>query len=391
MTKNERMAGELLAAAKQILLSRYIYDPDHKKKPKGGSWHKTNRGWSDVGEKTSKSKSRKKNDDTLDLGTEARNVSDRVKKNLDEGSSRTPIENMDRAYGDKPKRRLSPQGESRRKQSLARSGRTTPRLLGKLAEDKDKEVRYCVARNPRTPSEALEKLAKDDDDDVRAGVAQNPNTPVSVLRKLGRDPVDYVRDSLAWNNNTPLPILNRLSKADSEYARAGVANNGQSTSILLNRLAEDDSRHVRTNVAGNENTPADTLDLLSTDDEEEVRFFVAGNESTSSDTLKRLAMDDDSEEIRKEAKSSLDSRKTPLRKEVEGFKRNLGPRGQGRDIEKLKQDFIRNMDPSKYDSPEEFREAKGRIMRMSPQDFDYVLGHILQDDDEDIPVPESEE
>ena len=51
MTDNIKMASELLLAAKQILAANYVYDPDHKKKPRGGSWHKTTKGWSNVKEK----------------------------------------------------------------------------------------------------------------------------------------------------------------------------------------------------------------------------------------------------------------------------------------------------------------------------------------------------
>ena len=48
MTDNIKMAGELLSAAKQILAADYVYDPSHKKKPRGGGWHKTEKGWSNI-------------------------------------------------------------------------------------------------------------------------------------------------------------------------------------------------------------------------------------------------------------------------------------------------------------------------------------------------------
>ena len=60
---------------------------------------------------------------------------------------------------------------------LAMIHNTPPKVLEKLANDEDVEVRYYVADNPNTPPEVLEKLSNDKMCIVRYVVAQNPNTP----------------------------------------------------------------------------------------------------------------------------------------------------------------------------------------------------------------------
>ena len=58
--KTLRIAEEILKAAEDLIFadSDYIYDPDHKKKP-GGSYHKTEKGWSKKEEKKEKKLTKK--------------------------------------------------------------------------------------------------------------------------------------------------------------------------------------------------------------------------------------------------------------------------------------------------------------------------------------------
>ena len=52
-----------------------------------------------------------------------------------------------------------------------------------------------------------------------------------------------------------------------------------------------------------------------------------------------------------------------------------------RNQQKLKKDFVTNMDPSNYDNPEAFKAAKERISKMSPQEFGKVLAAINEDEE----------
>lgn len=75
-------------------------------------------------------------------------------------------------------------------------------------------------------------------------------------------------------------------------------------------------------------------------------------------------------------------------KELAGFKQTLGQRVPEKDVGKwfvrnqvqLKADFVRNMDPTNYDSPEQFKAAKDRIQKMTPNDFGKVLAAINDDE-----------
>lgn len=75
--------------------------------------------------------------------------------------------------------------------------------------------------------------------------------------------------------------------------------------------------------------------------------------------------------------------------EMMGFKKTLGQRvpeaqkGQYyvRNEAKLRADFLKNMNPSNYDSPEAFKAAKERIKKMPTSDFGKVLAAISEEDE----------
>lgn len=57
------IARELILTAKELLAdtkSDYVYDPDHKNKPKGGGWEKTEKGWTQKKKTVNKEKPKQK-------------------------------------------------------------------------------------------------------------------------------------------------------------------------------------------------------------------------------------------------------------------------------------------------------------------------------------------
>jgi len=76
-------------------------------------------------------------------------------------------------------------------------------------------------------------------------------------------------------------------------------------------------------------------------------------------------------------------------KELAGFKSTLGqrvPEGKEgeyyvRNVAKLKADFIKNMSPSNYPSPEAFKAAKERMKKMPQGDFGKILAAITDEED----------
>jgi hypothetical protein len=75
--------------------------------------------------------------------------------------------------------------------------------------------------------------------------------------------------------------------------------------------------------------------------------------------------------------------------EMTGFKKTLGQRvpeakhGEFyvRNETKLKSDFIKNMNPANYDSPEAFKKAQERMKKMPASDFGKILAAITAEDD----------
>lgn len=91
------------------------------------------------------------------------------------------------------------------KVKLARSERTTKKILTMLLTDEHWIVRESIANNPSTPIDILIKLSTDEDWGVRECVIYNPNTPVDILKKLSTDEDVRVRNNAA-------NILNMVSK-----------------------------------------------------------------------------------------------------------------------------------------------------------------------------------
>lgn len=84
------------------------------------------------------------------------------------------------------------------RRATARREDVTEKLLTRLSQDADEEVRLLVAQHPETPSDYLIKLSKDGSPQVRRAVAQNENTPQEVIWHLRRnDPDGYVKREAA--------------------------------------------------------------------------------------------------------------------------------------------------------------------------------------------------
>lgn len=108
------VARELILTAKSLLADEadYKYDPDHKHKPKGGGWEKTEKGW------TQKKMEKK----------------DRM------GRTEETINKL---------------------QSFASNPKTDPKTLEKLSLDRSWKVRQKAVENPNTPIEAVKKRLHD--------------------------------------------------------------------------------------------------------------------------------------------------------------------------------------------------------------------------------------
>ena len=101
--------------------------------------------------------------------------------------------------------------------------REKPRTFGELRAAEIDWLRWMAAKI--YDKKILEKLSEDPDADVRMWVALNPVTSEVVLGKLGEDPVAFVRRGVAQNRNTPPPVLAMLNHDTDLVVRALVFRN----------------------------------------------------------------------------------------------------------------------------------------------------------------------
>lgn len=107
------VARELILTAKSLLVDKsdYKYDPDHKHKPQGGGWEKTEKGWTQKKEK--------------------RDLLGRTEETIN------------------------------RLQNVASNPKTNPKKLVELSLDRSWKVRQKAVENPSTPIEAVKNRLHD--------------------------------------------------------------------------------------------------------------------------------------------------------------------------------------------------------------------------------------
>ncbi len=272
----------------------------------------------------------------------------------------------------------------------------------------------------------LEKISKNSKNyDALLKVAINPKTPKEVLSKMAEGNYQPVRFNVAKNTMTPPETLDKLSKDKNIYVRDNVSSNTSTSPQTLDKMADDESYGVQFNVIWNPNTSVETLDKLSNHKDQGLRKAVAKNPKTSVKTLVKLMGDKNSdvsawaehsyEQKPQEEKDAYkpkdnlpkykfkgdDKTQAIIRKKFEKdqneeetdtiygemakfSKEDVAPMGvyHGRTKEQLKADFIKNMNPANYSSPEAFANAKQRIQKMSANDFSRILASIFADEDE---------
>lgn len=101
------------------------------------------------------------------------------------------------------------------------------------------------------------------------------------------------------------------------------------------------------------------------------------------DILKTHELTDDSDEVKEIAgfKKSIENNQMLTQKAVEK-KKAQGDKFWPRNSEKLKAEFIKNMDSGNYSSPEAFKKAQERMKKMPAQDFAKILAAISAEDEE---------
>lgn len=115
---------------------------------------------------------------------------------------------------------------------------------GKLLKKHLRELRRALAGNPKAPVFAMEKLTRDFKD-VRVRLAKNPSLPPKLMKRLAGQKEWEVRMAVAQNSNIHSSLLELLSRDKDESVRAKVAQHYKTPVGGLKALAVDASQKVR--------------------------------------------------------------------------------------------------------------------------------------------------
>ena len=179
------------------------------------------------------------------------------------------------------KERFAGFGDLASAQKAAADRGTTPKVLAKLADLDDPEVKTQVAKNTSTTPDVIDRLANDPDIKVRRGAAENSSAAIDTLIRLRGDGKESVR------------ILASITMQDF------AAEETRSPEDLAG-LADSKDGKVLLTLARNRSTPADTLDFIAStmtdsaypDQGVAARRAVAENESAPVKSLIKLADDE---------------------------------------------------------------------------------------------------
>ena len=107
---------------------------------------------------------------------------------------------------------------------VAGNSDTPQGVLYDLAIDKSYKVRASVANNSNINESIMYRLSTAKEEFIRSNIAYKTSSP-KVLEKLSNDEDPQVRVYVASNHNTPIKILEKLSSDEFKSVRTTVASN----------------------------------------------------------------------------------------------------------------------------------------------------------------------
>lgn len=284
---NRKMiARELVLVAKNLIAEDkdgYVYDPDHKNKPKGGGWEKTEKGWTQNKGEDSRSKSgnnavRKKDNMTSSEFFQKADKYDPKSGTFDGKSSKELAKTFKETF-----KRVGTQNEFSIYRDLRKSNDPNEIAEAFTAHKGDKKnLAYLGAYlvgNKNCPNEFLQDTVKDlakhengpfADANMRfhfhSAISKNPNSSSETLDKLydaASGDSSYLKNEVALNalnhKNTSTKTIDKIVSDVPEYSdnlaerkeRRNILNsairNKNISSEKLGTLSEDKDTIVRKN------------------------------------------------------------------------------------------------------------------------------------------------
>ena len=247
----------------------------------------------------------------------------------------------------------------------------TVSTLYKYVNSDDPGAKLGVARNPKATSDMLSLLADNEYDSIREAVAKHPNANPMILDRLSHDKDVIAAKYALQNPNVSLDTLKKMSKSELDIHRQSVINNSKTPVDLLVQMSKTETNPY---LKDNLKSKLAEKGYKETVKKPLPKFKFKGDDKTQAIIRSKFEKDQDKEETE------------TIYGEMAKFSRDdVAPMGvyHGRTKEQLKQDFIKNMDPSNYASPESFRKAQERIRKLSANDFSRMLASIFTEDEEE--------
>lgn len=328
---NKKMiARELVLVAKKLIAEDkdgYVYDPDHKHKPKGGGWVKTNKGWSQKKEEKTTSQDTSKDKKTIEKPKQFDGI-DIKKQTLNGVSFKESFESYKKLHERSQEIgsgnnnafsfRLKEAFRSKDPKSLADSFAI---YMGGRKEKSDAgySTNYLgkgLLSNKNTPSEYIDAIVENEispingkniiDHDFASPASRNPNTSEKTLRKIYECTREFGRTcdiGLSGNPNTPTDILDDIAKNSSNDSGDKKAR-----------------REKLKNIINHKNVSHETLKTLSEDKDS----FIKKKATQRLEEMSTLDLSKLSPELRDEVKN-LDPEE--LRKFIGWLKKRKGMGG----------------------------------------------------------------
>jgi HEAT repeat protein len=203
------------------------------------------------------------------------------------GNPSTPVETL---------AKLSNSSDKYTRSSVAQNPQSSIEILSKFVYDEDEFVRESLAGNPNITEEMAAKLISVGGRVIKVNILSNfaksmSEAALRILHKLADDKDRDVRMIVAAHPNTPDEVLTKLSNDRSSDVVERIAMNPKTPAKVLKRLADSDSLSDRKAVARNPQCPAESLSDLAYDEDPTVRFYAYQNRSFPIETLRKVAQD----------------------------------------------------------------------------------------------------
>ena len=369
--RNEKIAKKILAEDYE-----YQYDPEHKVKPAGGGWTKTEKGWQKGKSEDKEDKPEKKEEPK----------SEKPKAEL------TDIEkNVEKEYPDAPEHF---------KNFIKKSRKYLKDLTGKdVKELMDAKVDMEKVQNAEKDGHKAGTMELVIDSVWKTYLKGSPEELAEGAKNYidsGKFTHQQIDDFLAWGEAKGRARLDVLTETGFEgYGDKPIK--GKEYKMRLEQFKEtvtdwqkireifkgEKTEEKKPEIKKEEKKPEENKDKPKSEKPYKMIEPKKGTLDPVHEILSTNGLKVNADEIKELTgfKDSIKKHQRLTEKAVEKMKTE-GAEFWPRNAAKLKAEFLKNMEQSNYPTPEAYEKAKERMRKVPAQDFGKILDAIASDEDE---------